>query len=167
MAGAAIGAGANVAAYLVDAWLDNRPINWSDLGSAALGGGLAGIAGALAGPLAGTVAKGLGASATGILAKGLTGIFSGLGGAGGQSVQDLLAGRCDPSRIAAAGVFGFGGGLLSRFFPVKGIDTLRQANYFAPKSFSGFFKTGNARALLGAFFTSSAVGAASNLIEGQ
>lgn len=120
---------------------------------------------ALAGPLGGTIAKGLGSSATGFVAKSLTVGISGLGGASAQGLANLIS--CQPSSVLNAGIFGAGGDALATFFPVKGVSTLAQAAYFAPRSFSGFFRTGNARALLGAFFTSAGVGAASTFIPTQ
>lgn len=159
--GAVIGAAVNVGITLVANQIYGRETTWQQVGSAALSGAIAGGIGAVAGPIGGSVARGLGFGATSIAARVGTAAVSAGGSALGQAVSNAVF-PCYQSSVANAALFGGIGGAAATFIPVRGVSTLNQARYFAPRTFGGLFRTGNARAILGSFGVASGVGGASN-----
>jgi RHS repeat-associated protein len=154
-AAAGIGAVINVAATVV---ANDGDVTASQLLAAAVSGGLSGAIGAVAGPLAGSLVGQVGA---GFASKALAGGISGIGGAIGQALANLID-ACHASSVANAALFGSLGGGVAALFPVRGVYTLQQAHYFAPRTLRGLVGTNNARLLLGSFTVSAGVAAASN-----
>ena len=157
-AGAVIGAAINVGATYI---ASGGQVTGAQLAAAAVSGAVSGAIGALAGPLGGTIAKGLGRTATGLLSNSLNVGISAGGAALGQGLANLID-PCNASSVANAAFFGGLGGRVASYFPARGLSTLKQARYFAPRTLSSLYRTANARWLGGAFGASSGVGAAAN-----
>ena len=137
---------------------------------AGLGGFVGGAAGGAAGPAGGTIAKQLGKSSSGLLATGATALINAGGGAAGNLTSQLVAnpGDLDWGRVAEAGGYsGVASGVVSGAAKVPGaasvlgsphgMNTLKQASYFGPRTFSGItnFAATNTRAVV----SSAGVGA--------
>ncbi len=129
------------------------------------GGAVAGALGALAGPLGGTIAGAIGFSTSGLFATTAAGLASGAAGALGQLATNWIDPCHGASLINAAVWSGVGGGLGKGFIPTKNLNSLAQAAHFGPKTLRGLFRTPNAWLNLGAFGTSSGLGAAANWPE--
>jgi RHS repeat-associated protein len=154
VAGAVIGAGVNVAATLI---ATGGNASQEQLIAAAVSGGISGAFGALAGPLGGSVARALGQTATGVLAKAVNVAFSAAGGFVGQTAANCI----DPSHATdplASAAFGGLGGVGSSFFRTPGLYTIKQAQYFAPTTLRGI----NGSYLSAPFAVSATIGAGSN-----
>jgi hypothetical protein len=89
-----------------------------------------------------------------------TGI-SAAGSAAGQTVYNAMQGNNLSESVGSAALFGAGGQVVANAFPVKGLSTLAQANYFAPQSLPSMFASQNSKMLTASIFASSAVGAGS------
>jgi RHS repeat-associated protein len=133
--------------------------SWGGLGGSMVGGAIAGSIGVIAAPIAGSFASVLGLSSTGLLATaGLIPLVNasagGLSYLTGGVVENFLNstffGWCTPtwqfswSGLAlSAGLSGLGGYIGYKAWPVNGMNTIRQAQYFAPRTWLGVLpKTG-------------------------
>ncbi len=135
LAGAVIGGTVNVGISVLANVASGEKLT-TGIGGAFLGGAIAGGIGSLSGPLGGTIAKGVFGSATkanGAFGIGVSTVISGVGGALGQSLQNAVNGT-DNSIAASGGFAGVGGLAASLSVPSKGLFTLLQASFFAPKS---------------------------------
>lgn len=124
VAGAAIGAGVNVAGTIGANYISGTPLT-DGWGAAALSGAVSGAVGAMAGPLGSTIVKALGGRATGLAAKGVAAAISALGGAGAQALANSPCGS-EPNILNAGLYAGLGGGLAA-FVPVQGVASIAQA----------------------------------------
>jgi RHS repeat-associated protein len=159
-AGAVLGAAVNVGATLI---ANGGDVSWRQIGAAAASGAISGAVGAVAGPLGGTIAKGvLGASTSGLAASVATAGVSAIGSGAGQAVANQIDPCSATNPLNAALYGGLGGGLAKGAFSTKNLNSLSQANDFAPTTFKGLFGSSNAWRNQGAYATSSGVGAASN-----
>jgi RHS repeat-associated protein len=130
------------------------------LGSTA-SGAVAGAVVAISAPIGGTIAASLGASSTGVAAVAATAGINFAGGAAGYTAGAALSG--DPFSVRSMLGYGFlnaGTGMIGNaVFPLRGVVTMSQLPYFAPRSFAAVFGGGvNAslawrNALLGGFLS--------------
>ena len=129
--------------------------SWGGLGGAMVGGAIAGSIGVIAAPIAGSLASAsvLGLSSTGLLATaGLIPLINASAGglsylAGGvfeNYINSTILGWCTPTwqfswsgLTLSAGLGGLGGYIGYKAWPVVGMNTIRQAQYFAPRSWMG------------------------------
>jgi RHS repeat-associated protein len=161
VAGAVIGAGANVAATVI-ANGGFSGLTSQQLGAAALGGAVAGGLGALAGPLGGTIALELGlGSSTGAAAIAATAALTAGASAAGQEAANLTD-PCHVGSVANAAFWGGLGGGLAKFIPTKNLNTWAQASSFGPSTIPGLFGSPNAWVNNFSLAASAGVGAASN-----
>jgi RHS repeat-associated protein len=118
--GAVVGAVAGAATYGADVAFTSDTFSWRGLGGATAGGA---VTGAFAG---GTLGLGPLASA-GVL---------GLGGTAGAYVNDVAAGQpVTACGLAATGlVSAVTGGVGAKLFPLKGVSSIGQVPYFAPRT---------------------------------
>lgn len=166
VAGAMIGAAIDAGTSIIGDIAHGRDVNWRNAGAAAVRGAVVGGVSAVAGPLAGTAMKGTGALATGIGSKALSTGITGVGSSIGQVGYNAMIGNDSLlDGVSEAYLLGGVGQGLAGVFPVKGLDTLAQARYFAPRRMSSMLKTKNARMLSGSYFTSSLVGGVPNLLK--
>ena len=130
----------------------------SQIAAAAASGAISGAIVTIAGPLGGSIAKMIGNSSAGKIAVGARAIISGAGAALGQTVANG-ADPCNKSSIVNAALLGgLGGGAVSKFFPTKGMYTLKQFSHFQPRSLMGLNRS-HMHAGIG---VSSGVGASAN-----
>lgn len=129
-AGAIWGASINATVYLVGYYTSTDSFSWSDFGVTVANGAISGGLSGLAGPVAGTIAKAVGQSSSGAIAKVLTGLGSAAASGVGQYISNQISGRKDS--IACAAVFGGAGGFAGSFISNKVANTLQQARYFSP-----------------------------------
>jgi len=162
LAGAAIGAGVNLTATIIQ----NGGLNGltsQQLLAAGLGGAVAGGLGALAGPLGGTLALELGlGTSSGAAAIGATGLLSGVASAVGQELSNLID-PCHQGSVASAALFGGLGGGLGKALPTNTLNTLSQASYFGGNSLNALFGSSNAWWNTGATALSNVVGSLTGL----
>jgi RHS repeat-associated protein len=156
--GALVGAGTNL---LIESSINGGQLTGDQVVAALVSGAISGAIGSLAGPVGGTVAKALTGRATGLLARLGVAAFSGGGAYAGQ----VAANAIDPCHTAdplVAAAFGAGGGFLGALFPTNTLNTIAQANYFAPKTIEGLFNSTNSAYYIGSLFTSGFAGAGAN-----
>ena len=157
-AGAVIGAGVNMAITYI---ANDGHVTTEQMIAAGVSGAISGAVGAIAGPAGGTLARGLGQVANGLLAKGFTAGISAAGGALGQGAANLID-PCHSAGIANSALYaGLGGGAAS-LIPVQGMNTLSQAMNFGPRNPLILLSTSNKRIIMGSLATSSGVGGGSN-----
>jgi RHS repeat-associated protein len=158
IAGGLLGSAINVG---VTYFANGGNVTASQIAAAAASGFISGSLGAAAGPLGGTIARGLGFVSNGIASS----IASGTISAGASGLGQAVANEIDPwhktNPLDAALWGGMGGGLAKYFFPTRNLNTWSQASYFGPKTFGGLFGSSNAWLNNGSFLTSSGLGAAS------
>jgi len=164
IAGAAIGAVANMG-YT---WFANdRHPTFDQLLAAGVSGAIAGAVGAAAGPLAAEAAVGLIGDVGGVsvLAGGLNGIISAVGGAVGQGVANLLD-PCHPGDIVSSAVYSGVGGVVGALIPVAKMGSWKQALEYKPERSVGYLtnvEQSNLGKIVGSFFVSSGLGLAANV----
>ncbi|HEX7739511.1 MAG TPA: RHS repeat-associated core domain-containing protein [Marmoricola sp.] len=130
---------------------------------AGVAGGVTGAVGGAAGPAGGTIAKNLGATATGPLAKTATGVINFGGGFSGNVAGSLVSGD-DVNIVHAAETGGLStaGGIAGDRFgpPSTGTSTLKQMSYFGTRTVRGVFNAGahNTQALWGSAGIGTGVG---------
>jgi RHS repeat-associated protein len=159
--GAVIGVTVNVGVTLV---ANGSNVTAKQVGAAAVSGLISGGLGGLAGPAGGTLALELGlGNSAGLGAVATSGILS-AGAAGlGQEAANILD-PCHSSSVGRAALFGgFGGALAKHLVPTKNLNTLAQANKFAPKSLAGSIGSQNAARNATSAFLSNVVGDVSSL----
>ena len=158
LAGGLIGAAVNVGA----AWIANDfSLTGHQFWAAAGSGFVSGAIGALAGPLGGTIARGLGFVSSGAVAAGASSAVAGLGGAAGQMLANWID-PCNASSAANSALWAaLGGGAAKYLFPTKNLNTLAQARHFGA-GYKGLFGSMNAWVNLGSFGASAGVAGASN-----
>lgn len=115
----------------------------------------------MAGPLGGTIARSLGATARGAMAIGFTGLASGGGSYAGQTVANAID-PCHQTDPLSAAFWGVAGGALGKAMPTNTLNSIAQANNFGPATVGGLFGSTNSAWFWGATFSSSALGAASS-----
>ncbi|MEI8121843.1 MAG: RHS repeat-associated core domain-containing protein [bacterium] len=161
IAGAIIGAAIDGGLDFTMQMRSGEPIDWYSVGATTTRGAIVGTVSSLAGPTAGTMVKGAGGLATGLGAKVVSTGISAAGSAGGQMTYNAIQGNALSDGMGSAALFGAGGQVVANAFPVKGVSTLAQANYFAPQSLPSMFASQNSKMLTASIFASSAVGAGS------
>jgi len=164
IAGAIIGAAIDGGIDLAMQMRSGDTINWKQFGAATARGAIVGTVSSLAGPAAGTLVKGAGGLATGLGAKVVSTGISAAGSAAGQTAYNAALGNGLSDGVGAAALFGAAGQGVANAFPVKGMSTLAQAKYFAPKRLSSLFATKNAKILSASILSSSSVGSGSYFI---
>jgi RHS repeat-associated protein len=160
LAGGMIGGILNVT---VTAFVNNGDITFEQGLGAFTGGFISGAVGTFAGPAGGTFALArFGAGATkSLAAKAATTVLA----AGGNMLGQIAQNCVDPahsSSVANAAAFGIGGGALGSMLPARGMSSLAQAAYFAPKNVLPYITTGAA----GSASASGAFAASSNFFPG-
>jgi hypothetical protein len=161
LAGAAIGAGANLAATIIANGGFNG-LTAQQVGAALASGAVAGAIASVAGPVAGSFALQIGWGSTGFIAAFGTGVLSAGGSALGQEIANLIDPCHNGSLVNAAFWGGVGAGAARYIFPSKNLNTLAQAQAFGASSLSGLFGSANAWLNNVAATTGAAVGAAAN-----
>jgi len=158
-AGAVLGAAINMG---VTYFANDGNVTGQQMLAAAASGAIAGGLGAAAGPLGGTIARGLGMASNSLLATGAAAGLSAGGSALGQAAANAID-SCNASSVANAALWGgLGGGVAKKFFPTRNLNSWAQASAFGPSSFGGLFGSSNAWLNLGSFGTSAGVGSAAN-----
>jgi RHS repeat-associated protein len=130
--------------------------------AATASGFVSGVVGAMAGPLGGTIARGLGLGFSGLGSAVGAGAISAVGGVAGQAVANAID-PCNESSLLNAGFWaGIGGGLGKGLFPTQNLNIWAEAKRFGPRTVKGLFGTHNAWMNLGSFGASAGVGGAAN-----
>lgn len=143
LAGAAIGAVANVGVLALGAAITGQSVSGTQLAAAAIGGAVAGALASVAPLAAGSLAMGLGASSTGAVATAATFGFMGGAGAAGQAVANLGLPTDQQGSVAGAALFAaVGGTFFAKAFPATGMNTLFQASKFGPQKLGQLFSPG-------------------------
>lgn len=144
----------------------NDNVSARQLGSAFVTGAIAGGIGALSAPFGGSVAVALGASATGSLAVGTSIATAAAGAAAAQSVGNTIdpAHPTSPLKAAAYGAIGQAGASVGPL-AAKGVASLKQAQYFAPKTVQGLVATENALKIQAQNVVAGTVSTGSNVDE--
>ncbi len=158
LAGGMVGASTNMGMTYLASGGNVSPLQMTAAGA---GGFIAGAGGVAAGPSAGTISMGLGMASNSTFSIGTSMLISGGMSAAGQATANLI----DPqnaSNTLNAALWGSAGQLASTLIPVKGLATLKQAEYFAPSTWNGLIATPNARSLMSASFVAGFFGAGSN-----
>ncbi len=117
-----------------------------------------------AGPLGGTVARGLlGTASNGLAATIASSALSAGGAALGQSAANVID-PCNASDPLNAALYGaIGGGFGKGVFQTKNLNTWSQASAFGPKTFRGLYGSFNAWLNNGSSAVSSVIGSTSNI----
>ena len=98
-------------------------------------GAFFGAVGSVAGMAGGSLAKALGQAASSPFAK----LFAGLTIMGTSAFTDVVRGERDPTTIFFnAGVSALGARGVGKLFPTRGMSTLRQSQFFAPRTLGAF-----------------------------
>ena len=160
-AGAVIGAAVSVGALAISNG-GFQGLSAQQIAAAAAGGALAGALGAVAGPLGGTMASSVGFSSTGWAAQGAAVGLSAAAGFVGQDLTNMID-PCNRSSLANASLWGAGGQVASNRFAavtgIRGMATMAQAEWFAPRTLMGLLGSRNAAAIAASALISGAIGA--------
>jgi hypothetical protein len=136
-------------------------MTWADLGKAAVEGAITGGVAVFAGPMAGTIVKSLGFAASKIAVMTGAAVINAVSGVGaysaGEGIKSIETGTFDwdPMEATISAMANAGAGTLASVgLPTKGTSTLNQAEYFSPRTITGFINPGkNATAIeLGTIF---------------
>jgi hypothetical protein len=153
--GAVIGAVVNVTVHAATALITHTEVTWADIGRSALEGAITGGIAVIAGPMAGTIVKSLGFTASKVAVTAGAALINGVSGLGAYSAGEGIKAietrtyEWNGTEAGKMALSNAGTGVLTSLgLPTKGMSTIKQAEYFAPRTSQGFVNPGkNATAI--------------------
>lgn len=162
--GGAVGGVVNTGVYLATA---DDPSLRGALGAAATGV-VAGAVTAVSAPIGGTIGAALTGSSTGAVSIAATAGVNLAGGALATRAGGAICGGASATDMAIGGSFNaLGGGIANKLYPLRGLYTMKQVPYFAPRTVHGALHGANGPLAGKAGGVGSVIGSGSEILGGS